>query len=287
MRAILTVGCSGSGKSTWAEQQGKRVICRDNIRRSILDLAVGENLWDNYHFEYEDKVNQEHTRQIVEAARNNEDIIIADTNVSPRVRSNLTRLLEQHGYQVELEVFDTPIYACLINNQRRADVVADNVIWHQWHALNTQGPIKEDLISSDNIIVCDIDGTVARMNGRSPYDYTQVHTDLPRPPVIAALLGLADKTGAQVVFVSGRKMDCHDSTVNWLHNNVMPCDEFNLFMRQFKDNRKDTVVKREIYDTFLKDKNIIAVFDDRPSVVDMWNDLGLTVFAVADQRNRF
>ena len=29
------------------------------------------------------------------------------------------------------------------------------------------------------------------------------------------------------------------------------------------------------------------VNDDRPSVVDMWNDLGLSVFAVADQRNKF
>jgi len=60
-----------------------------------------------------------------------------------------------------------------------------------------------------------------------------------------------------------------------------------LFMRQMHDSRKDTIVKREIYDVFLRNKNIIAVFDDRPSVVDMWNDLGLTVFAVADQRIRF
>lgn len=287
MKAILTIGCSGSGKSTWAMQQDKRVICRDNIRRELIGLSIGENLWDNYHFDREAEVNIVVDRQIKDAARNKEDIIIADTNVSAKVRKNLTKVLEQHGYQVETKVFDTLISVCLSNNQKRADVVSENVIWHQWHALNIQGFIKEDLIIGDNIIVCDIDGTVAKMNGRSPYNYTQVHTDLPRHTVINAVLGIAERTGAMIVFVSGRKMDCRDVTVKWLEKNVLASTEFELFMRQFNDNRADTVVKREIYDTFLKDKNIIAVFDDRPSVVDMWNDLGLTVFAVADQRNRF
>lgn len=287
MKAILTIGCSGSGKSTWAMQQDKRVICRDNIRRELIGLSIGENLWDNYHFDREDKVNIVVAQQIKYAAQNKEDIIIADTNVAARVRKNLTKVLEQHGYQVETKVFDTPISVCLSNNQKRADVVSENVIWHQWHALNIQGFIKEDLIIGDNIIVCDIDGTVAKMNGRNPYDYTQVHTDLPRHAVIDAVIGLSERTGAMIVFVSGRKMDCRGVTVKWLEKNVLASTEFELFMRQFNDNRADTVVKREIYDTFLKDKNIIAVFDDRPSVVDMWNDLGLTVFAVADQRNRF
>nr|DAS17539.1 MAG TPA: polynucleotide kinase [Caudoviricetes sp.] len=287
MRAILTIGCSGSGKTTWALQQDERIICRDNIRRELIGLRISENLWDNYHFDREVEVNNEVARQIKYAAQRKEDIIIADTNVSAKARNNLIELLEQHGYQVETKVFDTPIQVCLSNNQKRVDVVAENVIWNQWQSLNIQGFIKEDTIIEDNIIVCDIDGTVAKMNGRSPYDYTQVHTDLPRHAVIDAVLGLADQTGAMIVFVSGRKMDCRDITVKWLEKNVLVSTEFELFMRQFNDNRPDTVVKREIYDTFLKGKNVIAVFDDRPSVVDMWNDLGLTVFAVADQRNRF
>ena len=287
MRAILTIGCSGSGKTTWAMQQDKRIICRDNIRRELIGLRIDENLWENYHFDREAEVNNEVARQIKYAAQHKEDIIIADTNVSPKARNNLIKLLEQHRYQVETKVFDTPIQVCLSNNQKRVDVVAENVIWDQWHSLSTQGFIKEDLIVEDNIIVCDIDGTVAKMNGRSPYDYSQVHTDLPRHTVIDAVLGLAERTGALIVFVSGRKMDCRDITVKWLEKNVLAATEFELFTRQFNDNRPDTIVKQEIYDTFLKDKNIIAVFDDRPSVVDMWNDLGLTVFAVADQRNRF
>ena len=90
---------------------------------------------------------------------------------------------------------------------------------------------------------------------------------------------------AELVFVSGREAICRDTTEKWLCDNIT--NDFTLFMRQMRDCRKDTIVKREIYDVFLRNKNIIAVFDDRPFVVDMWNDLGLTVFAVADQRNRF
>ena len=30
-------------------------------------------------------------------------------------------------------------------------------------------------------IIVDIDGTLAHMTGRSPYDYTQVHTDVVDP----------------------------------------------------------------------------------------------------------
>ena len=77
---------------------------------------------------------------------------------------------------------------------------------------------------------------------------------------------------------------------------VVPHTTNNLWLLAVRNNHsgyywsfdeKDTVIKKELYDAFLKSKNIIAVFDDRPSVVDMWNDLGLSVFAVADQRNKF
>ena len=52
-------------------------------------------------------------------------------------------------------------------------------------------------------------------------------------------------------------------------------------MRSTEDNRKDAVVKREIYDNWIKDKyNVLAVFDDRNQCVDMWRGLGLTCLQV-------
>lgn len=58
------------------------------------------------------------------------------------------------------------------------------------------------------------------------------------------------------------------------------CNE--LLMRPKKDNRKDSVIKKELFDK-IKDKyNIQYVFDDRDQVVEMWRELGLTCLKVAD-----
>jgi hypothetical protein len=49
------------------------------------------------------------------------------------------------------------------------------------------------------------------------------------------------------------------------------------------DMRKDSVVKQELFERFVRDKyNISFILDDRQQVVDMWRGLGLTVFQVAE-----
>lgn len=56
-----------------------------------------------------------------------------------------------------------------------------------------------------------------------------------------------------------------------------------LHMRKTGDMRKDAIVKREIFDGEIKDYFFIEfVLDDRNQVVEMWRDLGLTCFQVAD-----
>lgn len=53
-------------------------------------------------------------------------------------------------------------------------------------------------------------------------------------------------------------------------------------MRKEDDNRKDSQVKYEILLDLAKEKNILAVFDDRNQVVKMWREAGLRCFQVAD-----
>jgi hypothetical protein len=56
-----------------------------------------------------------------------------------------------------------------------------------------------------------------------------------------------------------------------------------LFMRPAGDTRKDSIVKREIFDAEIAHRwRVIGVFDDRRQVVRMWRALGLTVFQVAE-----
>ena len=52
-------------------------------------------------------------------------------------------------------------------------------------------------------------------------------------------------------------------------------------MRKDNDNRSDTIIKREIFDEFIRDKYMpMFVIDDRPCVVEMWVSMGLFVFNV-------
>jgi adenylate cyclase class IV len=54
-------------------------------------------------------------------------------------------------------------------------------------------------------------------------------------------------------------------------------------MRKTGDNRPDNIVKKEIFDSNIKNNYYIEfVLDDRNKVVKMWRELGLTCLQVAD-----
>ena len=53
-----------------------------------------------------------------------------------------------------------------------------------------------------------------------------------------------------------------------------------MFMRPKDDYRKDSLVKKEIYNNELSKYNVLFVYDDRNQVVDMWRELGVKVFQV-------
>jgi hypothetical protein len=55
-----------------------------------------------------------------------------------------------------------------------------------------------------------------------------------------------------------------------------------LYMRKTEDKRKDSVVKREIYENeILPNYYVEFVLDDRQQVVDALRDMGLQVWQVA------
>ncbi len=66
----------------------------------------------------------------------------------------------------------------------------------------------------------------------------------------------------------------------WTHKN----EKVILNMREAGDMRKDSIVKKELFDQHIRGKyNVRMVIDDRDQVVDMWrNELGLTCLQVAE-----
>ena len=135
-----------------------------------------------------------------------------------------------------------------------------------------------------NVIICDIDGTLAHMKNRSPYDWDKVDEDEPDFIIWDILLRyhlMPPRDRPEIILVSGRDDVARDKTLAWLELLDIPYDS--LLMRSTKDNRDDTVVKRELYETNIKGKyNVLFVLDDRNKVVKMWRELGLKCLQVAD-----
>jgi hypothetical protein len=79
--------------------------------------------------------------------------------------------------------------------------------------------------------------------------------------------------------VSGRDAICREETIEWMNFYEIEFDM--LFMRPENDYRKDTVIKREIYQNEIEGKyNVLAVYDDRLQVLDMWYEQGIFTFNV-------
>mgnify|MGYP001789465942 FL=1 len=70
MKAVLTIGVSASGKSTWADEFVKenpsfQKIERDCIRKGIMFQKGYDGLdWSKWQLQWEKDVKQEHERQL-------------------------------------------------------------------------------------------------------------------------------------------------------------------------------------------------------------------------------
>jgi hypothetical protein len=85
--------------------------------------------------------------------------------------------------------------------------------------------------------------------------------------------------GCKVILLSGRDESCREETDKWLDRWGIFYDQ--LIMRTANDNRKDSIIKEELFNEHIKNKyNIHAVFDDRDQVVAVWRKLGLKCFQV-------
>lgn len=132
------------------------------------------------------------------------------------------------------------------------------------------------------ILLCDIDGTLATRSDRSPFDWARVGEDTLNYAVDRVLVAFEETNMAEIIFISGRDEVCRPETEEWLSRHGWPRPA--LLMRPKNDNRKDSIVKRELYEANIKGKyNVLFVLDDRNQVVDMWrNELGLICLQVAE-----
>ncbi len=140
-------------------------------------------------------------------------------------------------------------------------------------------------MSKPQAIIFDIDGTVATRDttagGRGPFDWDRVGEDLPNEPVMLTAKMLAASAMVDILFFSGRDERCREQTELWLDEHFGYA--FQLYMRPAKDNGPDDELKRGFYDTVSVIYDVVAVFDDRNRVVDMWRANGITCLQVCSR----
>ncbi len=279
---ILLRGPSGSGKSTWLQEnvdpERDIVVSRDKIRMMLFNTESMEN---------ENLVTKVEHAMIESALRQSKNVWVDNTNIEQKYVTSIAEIAMQYG-EVFTKSFDTSLEQCLYNNEYRATTggrdVPEKVIRSQHKRM--QKPITlptyaEPYVadeSKDKAFIFDIDGTLARMTGRSPYDYSRVNEDEAIESVSTISKLLYEKQ-YKIIVLSGRKYECSTQTINWLLANDIKCNH--LYMRRDGDNRRDREVKLELFNHYIRNEyNVLGVFDDRKQIVRLYHSLGVHTFDV-------
>lgn len=301
-KLIITKGISGSGKSKYAED----LINKDsNYVRIEKDLIKEMLFEDNWTPKKEKLVLKTRDTLIQLYLSLGKSVIVSDTNLHPKHEIRIRQLVDEYNttnnasVTIEIKFFDVDIETCVKRDLKRLKSVGRDVIEEQYYTYIK--PYKYDYNYNPKLpdcIIADLDGTLAinplvqKQKGnweyqRSFYDPTDedVEKDLLCKQVQDAIEGYYNGDNDIKLFVfSGREDSCRKGTEKWLRQ----IDYDELYMRESGDNRPDTIVKKEMYDEHIKDKyNVLAVFEDKNSVIEMWRDLGLYVFDCNQRGFRF
>lgn len=295
MKAIITIGCSGSGKSTYAKELMELNKTLVELNRDNLRFKGQEINWTNYKFtsENEDNVTKEFNVLLNQYIKYKQDIIVSDTNLNLKKLNSLEYKLKDNGYIVERKYFNVSFNELLKRNNQRKSGVPYEVLLNQYikYQRNYNGIKKytQDFNKRKAYIV-DIDGTLSEKCNRNIFDYSKVKYDLPIEHIATIISSLHDTTDYKIFFLSGRDDKCFDETLNWLRKNIYPFIISNdLIMRTTGDKRKDSIVKMELFDKYIRnDYNVLAVFDDRKQVIEeCWSVLGVNIINVGKLTERF
>lgn len=290
LKITILIGIPASGKSTWSKDYIRNNadtvrVNRDDFRLMLKSAQMTEP-------KIEDMITTLVDATITQSLLRKCNVLVDATNLKV---GYIKSFVEKFKYSADIDyrVFDISIEKALERDAKREATVGEAVIKKMYKdfkilmdSFDFQPVTKTDRkhltpnfeSKLEDAVIFDIDGTLALMGKRGPFDWDDVYKDSINE-IVSEQLAFHKSKGRKVLVVTGRDAVCRKVTEDWLDLHELDYDE--MFMRPKDDYRKDTAIKKEIYVNEIKDKyNVLAVYDDRLSVCKAWNDLGLYVFTV-------
>lgn len=298
MRKILVmVGISGSGKSTFAKRlyeskpEEHMIVNRDKIRELLFgytEETIGSYYSRPDMFKCEGEVTKYEDLLIKQGLQDNKTVIVDATHLKIKYLNRF----KSFNVQVDYVPLNVDVKVCKDRDSKRVRQVGANIIdrqYKQFQNLCKQTDFSSYIPKTENdlrfehsaekpdCVIFDIDGTLAKMDGRSPFDWSRVEEDELNQPVYTAYLAHR-ALGNVIVVCTGRDGCCASETKSWLAKKDVDYDEFHI--REANDCRKDYVIKEELWSDISSRYNIVCIYDDRDQVVHHARSLGIPSFQV-------
>lgn len=300
-KLIILAGTSLTGKTTWAKQyllENKRAyyVSRDTERESCFGqyrMGTGKE---------ESIITNIINSKISELLKLG-DVLIDNTHLKDSFIQEIYNRFP--NTDISVKYFNPPKKEELIKrNQKRFNeigkLIPESVInsqLKQWESLSKDFPTlifkgsKTDPRLSNkrkwmeglpSCIICDLDGTLSLMNGRSPFDGKECINDELNDSVHFILDSInRNKMPINVILFSGRNSDNggKEATEKWLKEKGVEYD--GLYMRAEGDMRSDIKVKSDMFSEYIDGKyNVLFCVDDRDCIVHLWREMGIDCFQV-------
>lgn len=295
-KLILLCGISGSGKSTFASNNVQNhpekyvIVNRDKIRELLFGYTE-ETIYEYYDRKDFNKLEKQVTKYedtiIREGLAEDKTVIVDATHLS---RKYLERF-KFWNVPTTIEFFDIGINEAFKRLEDRTRKVDSDIVNKQYNKyINLKKDLEKNPIDFTpatieqndllpNCYIFDIDGTLAKMNNRSPYDWKKVGEDNKISWVAEVnRIIYENENNTDVIICTGRDGVCSEDTERWLALNHINYTEF--YIRPQGDMRPDWVIKEEMWRDISTRYNILGIFDDRQQVVDRARSLGLNVLQV-------
>lgn len=300
-KLILTRGIQGSGKSTWAHQW----VEEDSEHRIRINNDDLRNMLGPYWIPArEDLVSNTKRNIAIDAIQRGYDIVIDNMNLNPKEVKFWQDLVDSHNnyitdpnviqpawvqweYEIEFKDFFIPLEECIRRDAMRLHPIGEKVIRDTWrkyrHFIQTTNVenyvnnLRAWDIGKPTCVVVDMDSTLCFNTTKRPWfgeGATEgMINDVPNGCVCDVVLEL-QKT-YPIVIATGRDTTQTDVTKRWLSDHGVNPKE--CYFRTEGDYRKGVEVKREQIEKIMEKYNILVVFEDCESIVEMYRELGLTV----------